>query len=206
MAPCLSRSSLQNSRSGELASCAGLGCRAQPAPLARPLSEGCVSSSLPARPAQAECHSSSELASFSAPVWRACLLSSLAGLAQHELPSLPPALGTHPAPLLVPLVTPPCPGRSLAQCLFPGFPGARAGGLTCHCFLLGAQGERQQPEDATVAGHEVTQKGRAQNTPKGRVRCAPVVQPVPAEEPTNPQARQRQPPGAVAEAGSGGRA
>lgn len=55
----------------------------------RPASEGCVSSSLPAWPAQAECCSSSELASFSAPVWRACLLSSVAGLAQHELPPLP---------------------------------------------------------------------------------------------------------------------
>ena len=117
-----------------------------------------------------------------------------------------PALGTRPAPLLVPLATSPCPGQCLTQRLFPGFPGARAGGLSCCCFLLGAHGERQQPEDAAVAGHEVTQKGRAQNTPKSRARCAPVVQPVPAEEPSNPQERQRRPPGAMAEAGAGGRA
>lgn len=55
MAPCLPRSSLQNnSRSGELASCAGLRRREQQAPLTQPLSEGCVSSWLPAWSAQAK--------------------------------------------------------------------------------------------------------------------------------------------------------
>lgn len=55
-----------------------------------------------------------------------------------------------------------------------------------------------------MAGHKVPQKGRAQNAPKGRVRCAPVVQPVPAKEPTPHQERKCRTPGAMAEAGEGG--
>lgn len=63
-------------------------------------------------------------------------------------------------------------------------------GLSFFVFFLGAEGKWQQPEDVAVAGHKVTQKGKPQNIPKGRIRRAPMVQPAPAEEPIPHQERQ----------------
>lgn len=78
------------------------------------------------------------------------------------------------------------------------------GSLSLFVFFLGSQGKWQQPEDVAVAGHKITQKGMPQNTPKGRVRCAPVVHPVPAEEAIPHQERWHWTPGAMAEAREGG--
>lgn len=97
LSPCSPRSSLQNSHSGELASCSRLGRRRQ-----QPLSPSlCLRA---ARPPACSLHGllrpsdalSPALASSSARVWRACPLSSVAGLAHHELPPLPSCPGNPP--------------------------------------------------------------------------------------------------------------
>lgn len=63
------------------------------------------------------------------------------------------------------------------------------GDLSFFVFFLGARGKWQQPEDVAVANQKAAQKGRSQNTPKDRVRHAPLVQPVPEEEPIHHQER-----------------